>query len=194
MESVNFEDMRRAMVDSQLRTSGVNDAWVVAAMSSVPREDYVPAAHRTTAYMDRSILLDDGSILNPAVSTAMLLQAAEVRADDVVLLVGKDNGYVADILKSRVQNITAVASDKLSQAQTGGPFSLIIIDGAAEELPPVLLGLAAEGARMVTGVIEGAVTRLAKGYVHKGKVALKSFADSEIAAIPGFARKPEFVF
>ena len=194
MESVNFEDMRRAMVDSQLRTSGVNDAWVVAAMSSVPREDYVPLAHRTTAYMDRSILLNDGSILNPAVSTAMLLQAAEVRADDVVLLVGKDNGYVADILKSRVQNITAVASDKLSQAQTGGPFSLIIIDGAAEELPPVLLGLAAEGARMVTGVIEGAVTRLAKGYVHKGKVALKSFVDSEIAAIPGFARKPEFVF
>ena len=73
MESVNFEDMRRAMVDSQLRTSGVNDAWVVAAMGSVPREDYVPAAYRTTAYMDRSILLDDGSILNPAVSTAMLL-------------------------------------------------------------------------------------------------------------------------
>ena len=53
---------------------------------------------------------------------------------------------------------------------------------------------AAEGARMVTGVIEGAVTRLAKGYVHKGKVALKSFADSEIAPLAAFARKPEFVF
>jgi len=56
------------------------------------------------------------------------------------------------------------------------------------------MATSAEGARVVTGVIEGAVTRLAKGYVHKGKVALKSFVDSEIAAIPGFARKPEFVF
>ncbi|OYY69466.1 MAG: hypothetical protein B7Y00_05815 [Sphingomonadales bacterium 17-56-6] len=194
MESVNFEDMRRAMVDSQLRTSGVNDAWVVAAMGRVPREDYVPATHRTTAYMDRSILLDDGSVLNPAVSTAMLLQAADVRADDVVLLIGKANGYVADILKSRVQTVIAVAADDLNQAQAGGPFSLIIIDGAAEELPSALLGFAAEGARIVTGVIEGAVTRLAKGYVHKGKVALKPFVDSEIAAIPAFARKPEFVF
>lgn len=194
MESVNFEDMRRAMVDSQLRTSGINDAWVVAAMGSVPREDYVPAAHRTTAYMDRSILLDDGSVLNPAVSTAMLLQAADVRSDDVVLLVAKANGYVADVLKWRVQAIVAVGADDLNQAQAGGPFSLIIVDGAAEELPSDLLGLAAEGARIVTGVIEGAVTRLAKGYVHKGKVALKSFADSEIAAIPAFSRKPEFVF
>lgn len=194
MESVNFEDMRRTMVDSQLRTSGVNDAWVVAAMGRVPREDYVPATHRTTAYMDRSILLDDGSVLNPAVSTAMLLQAADVRPDDVVLLIGKANGYLADVLKSRVQTIVAVAADDLNQAQAGAPFSLIIVDGAAEELPSALLGFAAEGARIVTGVIEGAVTRLAKGYVHKGKVALKPFVDSEIAAIPAFARKPEFVF
>jgi len=54
--------------------------------------------------------------------------------------------------------------------------------------------LAADGARLVTGVIEGAVTRLAKGFVHKGKIALKSFEDSEIAPLPAFARKPEFWF
>jgi hypothetical protein len=47
---------------------------------------------------------------------------------------------------------------------------------------------------LVTGIIEDAVTRLAKGYVHKGKIALKSFADNEIAPLPAFARKPEFVF
>ena len=89
MESVNFEEMRRSMVDSQLRTSGVTDAWVLAAMGNIPREDFVPVIHRSTAYMDRSIALDDGSALNPAVSAALLLQAADVRADDHVLLVGK---------------------------------------------------------------------------------------------------------
>lgn len=194
MESVNFEDTRRAMVDSQLRTSGVNDAWVVAAMGNLAREDYVPASHRTTAYMDRSILLDDGSVLNPPVSTALLLQAAEVREDDTVLLVGKAKGYVAEILKSRVRNLTTVAAADLVQAQSSAPFSVIIVDGAAEELPETVLALADDGARIVTGVIEGAVTRLAKGYVHKGNVALKSFADSEIAPVLAFARKPEFVF
>lgn len=194
MESVNFEDMRRAMVDSQLRTSGVTDAWVIAAMASVAREDHVPATHRASAYMDRAILLDDGSALNPPVSTALLLQAAEVRPDDVVLLIGSANGYVAEILKARVGALTVVAADDLADVQKGGPFSLIIIDGAIEELPTALVAVAGEGARVVTGVIEGAVTRLAKGFVHKGNVALKSFVDSEIVPIAAFVRKPEFVF
>ena len=56
--------------------------------------------------------------------------------------------------------------------QTGADFSLIIIDGAVEELPDSLLALAAEGARIVTGLHERGVTRLAAGYVRGGKVAL----------------------
>jgi protein-L-isoaspartate(D-aspartate) O-methyltransferase len=194
MESVSFEEMRRSMVDSQLRTSGVTDAWVLTAMGNIPREDFVPITHRSTAYMDRSIALDDGSVLNPAVSTALLLQAADVRADDHVLLVGKEDGYVAAILRTRVNALVCASADNLSSAQSAAPFALIIIDGAAEELPSALVNLAADGARLVTGIIEGAVTRLAKGYVHKGKIALKSFEDSEIAPLPAFARKPEFVF
>jgi len=194
MESVNFEEMRRSMVDSQLRTSGVTDLWVLSAMGSIPREDFVPLTHRSTAYMDRSIALDGGFVLNPSVSTALLLQAADVRADDHVLLVGKEDGYVAAILRTRVKALVSVTPDNVAAAQSAAPYSLIVIDGAAEELPAALVNLAADGARLVTGIIEGAVTRLAKGYVHKGNIALKSFEDSEIALFPAFARKAEFVF
>jgi protein-L-isoaspartate(D-aspartate) O-methyltransferase len=194
MESVNFEEMRRSMVDSQLRTSGVTDAWLLTAMGSIPRENFVPLTHRSTAYMDRSIALDDDFVLNPAVSIALLLQAADIRADDSVLLVGKEDGYVDAILRTRVSALVSVRADNISAAQSAAPFTLIIIDGAAEELPSALVNLAADGARLVTGIVEGAVTRLAKGYVHKGKIALKSFADNEIAPLPAFARKPEFVF
>lgn len=194
MESVNFEDMRRAMVDSQLRTSGVTDAWVLAAMGSLPRENFVPAAHRSTAYMDRSITLDNGSALNPAVSTALMLQAAEVSPDDDILLIGADNGYVAAVLRERGAKLVCVDASNLSGATTSSPYTLIIIDGAVEELPEALLALAADGARLVTGLAEGAVTRLAKGYVRDQKVALKPFIDSEIAPLAAFARKPEFVF
>jgi protein-L-isoaspartate(D-aspartate) O-methyltransferase len=194
MESVNFEDMRRAMVDSQLRTSGVTDAWVLAAMGRLPREYFVPAAHRSTAYMDRSIMLDDGSALNPAVSTALMLQAAEVSPEDHILLIGADNGYVAAVLRERGASLVCVDASNLSGATTSSPYTLIIIDGAVEELPDALLALAADGARLITGLAEGAVTRLAKGYVRDQKVALKPFIDSEIAPLAAFARKPEFVF
>lgn len=194
MDSVNFEEMRCAMVDSQLRTSGVQDPMVLAAMGRIAREDYVPASHRATAYMDRSLLTEAGDVLNPAVSTALLLQAAEVKATDNVLLIGKDNGYVAAILKTAVTDLMAVSADDLASATQDAPYSLIVVDGAAEELPEALLKLAADSARIVTGVLEGAVTRLAKGHVHGGKVALKTFIDSEIAPIKAFARKAEFVF
>ena len=194
MESVNFEDMRRFMVDSQLRTSGVTDAWVLAAMGRVPRENFVPAAHRSTAYMDRSITLDDGSVLNPAVSTGLLLQAAEVSPEDNALLVGPSGGYVAALLRDRGAKLVCVDPSDLSRASASAPYSLIIVDGAVEELPEALLALAADGARLVTGLAEGAVTRLAKGYVRDHKIALKPFIDSEIAPLAAFARKPEFVF
>ncbi len=194
MESGKFEDMRRSMVDSQLRTSGVTESWVLAAMGSIAREDYVPVSHQTTAYMDRSLQLENGEMLNPQVSTALLLQAGEVQADDNVLLIGQAHGYVAAILKTRTAHVTTAAADNLGAASANAPYACIIIDGAAEELPDALFTLAADGARLVTGVVEGSVTRLAKGYVQNGNIALKSIADSEIAPLAAFARKPEFVF
>ena len=47
MTEHNFEQMRRAMVASQLRTTGVNDPRVIAAMGAVPRERFVPAERMT---------------------------------------------------------------------------------------------------------------------------------------------------
>ena len=54
---------RRAMIDSQLRPSGVNEPRVLAAMARIPREDFVPVAMRSAAYIDRAIALGDGRFL-----------------------------------------------------------------------------------------------------------------------------------
>lgn len=191
MQSVDFDNMRRAMVDSQLRTSGVTDAWVLAAMGGTQREKFVPEALREVAYMDRSIPLADGKVLNPAVATALMLQAAEVATDDDVLLIGAANGYAANLLGQRAAKVTAAANtDDIKQ----NGFSLIFVDGAIEELPDRLVAAARDGGRIVTGLADRGVTSLASGIVRDGKVALRRFADSEIAPLPAFARKAEFVF
>ena len=57
-----------------------------------------------------------------------------------------------------------------------------------------LLALGAEDARVVTGVIERGVTRVAAGYIRHGKVALRSLTDTEITVLPEFAVRQEFVF
>ena len=48
-EPTAYAAARRAMIDSQLRTSGVNEPWVLAAMARVPREDFVPEPARAAA-------------------------------------------------------------------------------------------------------------------------------------------------
>jgi protein-L-isoaspartate(D-aspartate) O-methyltransferase len=195
MESADFNNMRRAMIDSQLRTNGVMEPWIVDAMGSVARENFVPDALRTTAYMDRSISLGGGKSLNPPLATALMLQAAEVQKDDRVLLLGLPKGYLATLVARRTQHVVVSETlGDLPDAARKVGFSVIIIDGAVEELPEALLALAVDDARIVTGTIENGVTRLVIGYARGGKVALKPFSDSEITPLPEFARKPEFVF
>ena len=43
---LDYAAARKAMLDSQLRTSGVNDAFVLERMGAVPREDFVPKPPR----------------------------------------------------------------------------------------------------------------------------------------------------
>lgn len=207
------EAMRRNMVDSQLRPSGVNTPWVLAAMLETPREDFI-TGDKSAAYMDRSLPLGEGRCLNPPVSLGQMLMLADVSPTDRVLLVGAGTGYLATLLKRRVQSLVAVEESPALAAAFGtacpevklvngpladgaaehAPFDIIIIDGAIARLPESLIAQLAEGGRIVTGLLDGPVSRLASGIKRGGHVALRPALDLEIAALPGFAPAKEFVF
>jgi protein-L-isoaspartate(D-aspartate) O-methyltransferase len=93
-----------------------------------------------------------------------------------------------------VAHLTCAAPADWASGKSNAPFDLIVIDGAVEELPDAFLGLANDGTRIVSGIAEGPVTRLANGVVRAGKIALVPFIDSEIAPLAAFSRKAEFVF
>ena len=57
------ETARKAMIDSQLRTSGVNAEFVLRRMAAVARERFVPESARGFAYIDRAISLGGGRYL-----------------------------------------------------------------------------------------------------------------------------------
>ena len=62
------------------------------------------------------------------------------------------------------------------------------------EVPAALVGQLCDGARVVTGVVERGVTRLASGRVVAGVLGLSSVADIEMVVLPGFAAPERFVF
>jgi protein-L-isoaspartate(D-aspartate) O-methyltransferase len=184
---------RKAMISSQLRTSGVNEPWVLEAMAGVARENYVPAAMHDAAYIDRAIPLGDGRFLAAPIFHARLLAEASPTATDKVLLVGDGEGYLAALLRPLAGALDAVAYADAGTAGKGD-YDLIVIDGAIEVLPDTLAARLAEGGRVVTGLVVRGVTRLAIGSKAAGVVSLLPLAEMGIPLLPELAAPKRWSF
>ncbi len=217
MTEQNFTAMRRAMVESQLRTNDVNDPVLLEAILSVPREAFLPEARRASAYIDRSVPLGNGRAINPPLATARLLVAAELKAGDHVLLVGAASGYTAALLARLGCTVIALEDDTglAAQAATnlsgqagidivagplakghakGAPYDVVFVDGAIEAIPDALVDQLKVGGRAVFASIDRGVTRLCAGVRSAGGFGARAFADSEAAPLPGFALPKGFTF
>ena len=217
IEETRFEAMREAMATSQLRTTAVSDNRVVAAMASVPRELFVPPERRSVAYTDRPVPLARGRYLNTPMATGKLLTEAYLRRSDRALLIGAATGYAAAVLASLVDRVIAVEVDARLAEQArvalggtptvsvvegpleaghadGAPYDVIVIDGAIQDLPQALVNQLAIGGRLVTGLDDKGVTRLASGARSARGFGMQHFADAECILLPGFSRARTFKF
>lgn len=212
-----FEAMRQAMVSSQLRTNAVNDPRVVLAMGRVARERFLPDEAREFAYRDTAIALGRARYLNVPMATGRLLTEAYLEAGDRVLLIGAASGYTAAVLAELVAHVVAVESDAalvaMARAALDGegrvelvegamaegwpkaaPYDVLVIDGAVEVVPDALLAQLRPGGRVVTGLVDRNVVRLASGRRSAGGFGLATFADIDCVVLPGFARPRGFSF
>ncbi|WP_230483165.1 protein-L-isoaspartate O-methyltransferase family protein [Sphingomonas sp. Leaf21] len=216
-DSSNFNAMRHAMVASQLRTTAVSDQRVVAAMARLPREDFTPEALRPVAYRDGTLDLGHGRAINLPMATGRLLTEAYLESGDRVLLIGAATGYTAALLSGIVadvvaveeqpelvaaartalageSNVTLVEAPLTAGHEAGAPYDVLVIDGAVEDLPAALVEQVKIGGRIVTGLVENGVTRLASGRRTEGGHGVRAFADAECTILPGFARPRVFQF
>ncbi len=213
-----FADARRAMVNSQLRTSDVNTPAIIQVMDSVPREEYVPESKRSFAYIDRAVQIATDRVLNPPVTHGLMLERAAARADDNVLIIGANTGYLAALLAPYTASVTALEEDddlfstlnnimkdsakvtavkgNLADGHKGNaPYSLILIDGAVDHIPAAITKQLSENGRIICGVSDNGVMRLAEGRVSSdGTVNLNSYADADIAQLTAFTKAAEYRF
>lgn len=214
MTDQNFEQMRHAMVVSQLRTTGVSDARVVTAMGEVARERFVGADKAAGAYADLPLPVAPGRSLNPPMVTGRLLTEARIAPGDTVLVVGAATGYTVAILAKLGATVTAVEEDAdllaagkkavpgatwvkaapASGSKKGAPYSLILIDGAVEQIPQALIDQLADGGRLVGALIDNGVTRLVSGVRAGSGFGVTAFADADAAVLPGFGVPAAFSF
>ncbi|HEX8526090.1 protein-L-isoaspartate O-methyltransferase family protein [Allosphingosinicella sp.] len=216
MSDYEFEQMRRAMVASQLRTTGVADARVLAAAGAVDRERFVPRERAAMAYADAIVPLGGGRELSPPMATARLLSEAGPRGHERAMVIGAATGYSAALLDRLAGSVVAVEEDPGLAAfaraalagtsvevvegplveghQAGAPYDLILIDGAVEFVPEAIVGQLAEGGKLASALVERGVTRLALGRRIAGGFGMTVFADSAAAILPEFAKPRTFSF
>ncbi len=173
-----FATARQKMVDGQVRPSDVTDIRILDAMLAVPREAFVPQNQRALAYLDLDLDVSEGAsakrfLIKPAV-TAKMLQAAEIKDTDKVLVAGSAPGYTAAVVASLAGQVTATESDPAQVAKArevlaqlglgnvtfqaaaaaegdpaNAPYDVIVLDGATEITPDRLYGQLKEGGRLV---------------------------------------------
>ncbi len=185
---------RRAMIDSQLRTSGVNEEYALARMLAVPREDFLPADKAAQAYIDRAVSLgEQGHLAAPLFYGKLLLEAAPAPTDRVLVVSG-GTGYLAALIAPLVGTVTQVSAAEAADLTGAGEYDLVVIDGAIEQLPEGLAAALADNGRIVTGLVLRQVTRLASGRKIAGQVNLQPVEDLGIPVLAAFAAPKRWTF
>jgi protein-L-isoaspartate(D-aspartate) O-methyltransferase len=218
-----FATARQKMVDGQVRPNDVTDIRILDAMLAVPREAFVPPGQRALAYLDLDLDVSEGGaakrvLIKPQV-LAKMLQAAEIKETDKVLVAGAAPGYAAAVVARLAGRVVATESDpaqvakandvlaqlglanvtfKAAAAADGdpadAPFDVIVLDGATEVTPERLYGQLRNGGRLV-GVfaISKPPRAMIVTYSH-GDFGNRALFDASVPVLSGLERLPAFVF
>ncbi len=208
----DFSLARRAMVDNQLRPEGVTDRAVLAAMGAVERERFVPEGARALAYFDRPLKLADERTMMPPAALGRLLSELAPAPGERALIVGSGTGYSAALLREMGLDVIALESNEALAAAAeaagietvvgelpggwakGAPYDLILLDGAVEEIPDMLIKQLRDDGRLAGALADRGVTRLIIGRVSGGALGFRSIADADVDRLPGFERPRAFTF
>ena len=218
-----FATARQKMVDGQVRPSDVTDIRILDAMLAVPREAFVPPGQRALAYLDLDLDVSEGGaakrfLIKPQV-LAKMLQAAEIKETDKVLVAGAVPGYAAAVVARLAGQVVATESDPAQVARANdvlaqlglanvtfkaaavadgdpadAPFDVIVLDGATEVTPERLYGQLRNGGRLV-GVFATSKPPRAMIVTHShGDFGNRTLFDASVPVLPGLERVPAFVF
>lgn len=160
----NVEQARHNMIDNQVRPWDVVDSRVLDTLGSVRREDFVPPAYRSLAFVDLALPLGHGEVMMKPVVEGRLLQELALESRHTVLEIGTGSGYLTACMARMASHVTSVdlhaeftqgARDALARAgidnvtlqtdeavrayQPAGTFDAVVVTGAVSSIPEQFL-------------------------------------------------------
>jgi protein-L-isoaspartate(D-aspartate) O-methyltransferase len=211
----SYRQQRINMLDSQIKPFSVINDRILNAFDSVAREEYIPAERRSLAYLGGDLPMGGGRfMLEPAVH-ARLLQEVHISPEMKVLDIGCMSGYSTAIISHLTNHVIGVDTvEWIAQAKnlahqsleftagaldTGaplnGPFDVIVLNGAVQQIPDELLAQLKE---------DGVIATFWRGvrnqghaviyHKHNGALHEQILFDAFVPVLPGFEKHEGFIF
>ena len=170
----DLDARRYLMVEAQLLQRGISNDRVLAAMSRVPRHEFVDPRYAAQAYDDNPLPIGEGQTISQPYIVALMLELLDPTPDQIILEIGTGSGYQTALLSELARhvytmerhpalaaaaqatlqrlghtNITMEVGDGSAGLPAYAPYDGIIVAAAAPTLPQMLFDQLKEGARMV---------------------------------------------
>ncbi|MGI9150985.1 MAG: protein-L-isoaspartate O-methyltransferase family protein [Limnohabitans sp.] len=214
------EQARFNMVEQQIRPWQVLDSQVLAVLSNIQRELFVPQAYQALAYTDTDIPLGHGQTMAPPRVAARLMHDLHLTGTEKVLEIGTGSGYLAALLAGRAQRVVSLeinpelASNARNNLQRAGitnvdvrvadgsqgaagdaPFDAIVLGGSVADVPQSLLQPLTVGGHLIAIVGQDHVM-VATLYTRTAEAAWDSKAlwDHTAPRLQGFTEPSRFKF
>ena len=170
----HFRELRKAMVEQQLKRRDITDKKVLEAMGRVKRHLFIDKNLWNKAYNDHPLQIGEGQTISQPYIVALMTQLLGVKSSDKVLEIGTGSGYQAAVLacltdsvftieikeklarrtakrlkELRYNNIKVKYGDGYFGWKEHAPYDAIIITAAANRIPDLLVEQLKEGGRLL---------------------------------------------
>jgi protein-L-isoaspartate(D-aspartate) O-methyltransferase len=184
-ETDELSRARTRMVDEQIIGRGIHDAYVLSAMGTVPRHEFIPLEDLPWAYSDGPLPIGHGQTISQPYIVALMTELLELGFKDRVLEIGTGSGYQAAVLgelstevhtievipelseqaektlaRLGYKNVHVHTSDGSTGWMEAAPYDRILVAAAAPEVPQALLDQLNERGQLVIPVGSRSVQQL----------------------------------
>ena len=206
------------MVDTQIRPSDVTKFPIIEAFLSVPREKFVPDGKREAAYIGENFKIGQSRVILEPRTLAKLLDALDIRNDELVLDIGPGLGYSSAVISPMAEVVIAVEDDssmaneaeeiltevgadnvviQIGKLEDGapehGPYDVIILQGGVEKIPSSILKQLKNGGRVGAIFVEEGLGTAKIGLKLNDKINWRYSFNAAAPVLPGFFKQKDFV-
>ena len=213
----DYAARRITMVDTQVRPCDVTKFPVIDAMLRVERELFVPREKREAAYIGENVDLGDSRVVLDPRTLGKMLDYLNIQNDELVLDIGVGLGYSSALISRLSEAVVALEDEpgRMAEAEETlarvgadnvvlhcgalaegaaqhGPYDVIMLQGAVENMPDNILEQLKDGGRIACIFNEEALGIVKIGHKLSGKVTWRFAFNAAAPVLTGFERHKAF--